>query len=201
MKSDRLIFEHQVGTADRPEVETFVEAAFARCHGVARMAHYPLLSSLRSPSGGIVAAAGRRVAGETPLFLETYLDRPIESIVSDVAGTTVRRDRIVEIGSLAATGRAPLVALFVKVAQLLDSDGFDYAVVTATAKLRRAFALMGFASAPLAVADAARLPDAGAAWGRYYDSKPVVLAGRIADTRKRLDSFANGRFATVGAVA
>jgi hypothetical protein len=140
--------------------------------------------------GGLVAAAGYRAAADAPLFLETYLDAPIEDVIAARTGQPVARDRIVEIGGLSAMGRRPLIELFARLAQAFDSQGLEMAVVTATAKLRRGFDLIGFDATELAPADPARLPGGAEGWGRYYDAQPVVLAGRIGATRARLDAFA-----------
>jgi hypothetical protein len=41
------------------------------------------------------------------------------------------------------------------------------------------FRRLGLDIIELAPADALRLPDAGAGWGRYYDNDPIVCAGGI----------------------
>jgi hypothetical protein len=184
------LFRFDTAGDERAEAEGFVAAAFRRCHGATRVRPYPSLATLRGADGALVAAAGYRAAAAAPLFLETYLDAPVEEVIAAHTGDRVARDRIVEIGGLSAMGRRPLIELFARLARAFDAQGLDVAVVTATAKLRRGFDLIGFDATELAAADPARLPDGAHGWGRYYDTRPVVLAGRIGATRARLDAFA-----------
>ena len=183
------LFRFDTAGAERVEAEGFVAAAFRRCHGATKVRPYPSVATLRR-DGEIVAAAGYRAAADERLFLETYLDAPVEEAVAARTGRAVSRDRIVEIGGLSAKGRRPLVELFARLAHAFDAQGLEFAVVTATAKLRRGFDLIGFDAIQLADADPARLPGGAGGWGRYYETRPVVLAGRIHPTRERLDSFA-----------
>lgn len=183
------LFSFETAGAERAEADGFVAAAFRRCHGATRVRPYPAVATLRR-DGGLVAAAGYRAAASEPLFLEAYLDAPIEDVIAARTGQPVDRARIVEIGGLSAMGRRPLIELFARLARAFDAQGLDVAVVTATAKLRRGFDLIGFDATELAAADPARLPDGAEGWGRYYATRPVVLAGRIGATRRRLDAFA-----------
>ena len=64
------------------------------------------------------------------------------------------------------------------------------AVATATGELRRIFHKAGLGALQLAAADPRRLEDGGAAWGAYYQSDPVVLAGLIEAATAPLDHFA-----------
>ena len=52
-------------------------------------------------------------------------------------------------------------------------------VFTATRELISIFNRLGLPLLALAPADPARLGEAASTWGRYYDTQPVVVAGRI----------------------
>nr|WP_265944445.1 thermostable hemolysin [Dechloromonas sp. A34] len=52
-------------------------------------------------------------------------------------------------------------------------------VFTATGELIRIFAKLGLPLLALAPADPARLGSEAGAWGSYYETAPVVVAGRI----------------------
>lgn len=124
---------------------------------------------------GMQAAAGFR-PGNEPLYLENYLDQPVEAAIASHIGRTPRRDTIVEVGHLASRRGGAGALLLLDLADHLHRDGFDWLVNTATTETRRL--ILGLRAAPLALAaaDPTRLPDGGRAWGRYYDDQPVVLA-------------------------
>jgi hypothetical protein len=52
-------------------------------------------------------------------------------------------------------------------------------VFTATQELIRIFTKLGLPLLALAKADPARLGEEAGSWGTYYDTQPIVVAGRI----------------------
>lgn len=160
----------------RTACEGFIGARFEQAHG-ARVVHFaPYLLGVRDALDRFRAAAGYTPAEGRRLFLEQYLDAPVEHLL---ARHGVRREAIVEVGHLAATSAGMGRALIPLLARHLQRLGYGWVVFTATRELRNAFARLGLAPLELARADPARLPDRGARWGRYYDHEPVVVAGRI----------------------
>lgn len=130
------------------------------------------------------AALGYRRAGDDPLFLECYLDAPVEDYVATALRRPVDRADIIEIGSLAAEDGFAMIALWAMAANDLGAE-CDIAVATLTAPLRRMFARMGVPLQILAPATADRVADPKA-WGRYYDADPMVCAGVIADGQRAM---------------
>ena len=94
-------------------------------------------------------------------------------------GQAVPRNRIVEVGNLAAERPGSSVDLILLLAAHLDLLGFEWVVFTATRELIGIFRKLGLAPLALAPADPERLGARAGAWGRYYDNAPVVVAGRI----------------------
>lgn len=172
---------------ERRRVEAFVEQTYARTYGGRIASHYPTLMSVQDEPGRIYAVVGFRLAGAGPLFLEQYLEVPIEQ------AAMAPRAGIAEIGNLASNGRGATVFLFLELAAHLRQIGCRIAVATATAELRGIFDKAGFPTLELARARPERLPDNGQAWGRYYEADPVVLAGSIAETLPNLRSYASER--------
>jgi len=166
------------GTPRRAAAEAFVAEVFDRLHGARITAFAPNLMLLERGQR-ILAAAGWRCAGEDRLFLETYLDRPVETEISRLAGQPVRRDRIVEVGHLAADQRGRSAQVIRALAAHLDGLGYEWVVFTATSELIRIFHRLELPPLALASADPRRLGAAARDWGRYYDTAPVVVAGRI----------------------
>jgi hypothetical protein len=179
----------QQAEPDRAHVEGFIEQIYARRFGSVIARHYPTLINVHDGHGRIVAAVGLRLAAEEPLFLERYLDRPVQLALSRAKHGPVDRRGIVEIGNLASASRGASVFLFVTLAAYLRQQNLTYGVVTGTKALRRSFALFGFDFVELGVANPDALPDKGASWGSYYARDPKVLGGAIAPACARLEPY------------
>jgi hypothetical protein len=165
----------------RARVEDFIGARFRDAHG-ARITHFmPRLFAIFNKRGKVLAALGIRPASEA-LFLEHYLDQPIETLIADLplaADRPVQRDRLVEIGNLASIDRNASLRLFRFLAAYLIEQGFEWASFTGGETLRRIFALIGIETVSLGKATQERLPAGDRHWGRYYDDNPCILAGRV----------------------
>ncbi|HAN51479.1 MAG TPA: thermostable hemolysin, partial [Pseudomonas sp.] len=97
----------------RVALEDFIRQRFAEHYG-ARVRHFmPCLLGLHGDNGEVQGAVGLRSAQRRPLFLERYLDEPIELAVARRSGRPVPREEIVEVGNLAAFGSASARLLIV----------------------------------------------------------------------------------------
>jgi hypothetical protein len=163
----------------RAALERFIAERFHLVYG-ARVSHFCAhLLGMRGTDGEWQAAAGYTPAGPRPLFLEQYLDAPVEALLGAASGRLVERESIAEVGNLAAAagmGRALIPALGAHLYEL----GYRWVAFTATRELHNAFRRLGLEPLQLAPALAARLPDSGAAWGSYYAHAPQVMGGPIA---------------------
>lgn len=177
--------------AERRRVEAFIEDSYASAYGSRITVHYPTLMSVQDESGEIYAVVGFRSAAEEPLFLEQYLDAPVESALTTLLGAAVGRGAVVEIGNLASNGRGATIFLFAALARHLLASGAEFAVATATDALRGIFHRAGLGSLKLATANPDRLGDHGLSWGAYYQANPEVLAGSIRAACDPLDRFAD----------
>lgn len=176
----RVISIHHLLAPERMRVEAFLEAAYDRAFQGRIRNHYPTLMSVQDRQGTILAAVGFRFAGLGPLFLEQYLDEPVEAAVARELAAPTDRAAVAEIGNLASESPGASLFLFLALARHLDQRGCTHAVATATRQLRRSFARVGFATQPLTRAESARLSGGAADWGAYYSRDPEVLAGAIA---------------------
>jgi hypothetical protein len=165
----------------RHEVESFVSERFAEMHG-AQISHFmPRLLSLRSKRGDLIAAFGLRAAESSALFLENYLSQPVETILQARLNHSVERRQIIEVGHLSALYPGAARWLIVAVTALLQQEGYRWVTFTGTAGLRNGFHRLGLRPVELGAATLAHLPEGErAAWGRYYDHAPKVMAGDIA---------------------
>ena len=165
-------------SANREALERFIAERFQRVYG-ARVSHFCAhLLGMRAADGAWQAAAGYTPAHGQALFLEQYLDAPVEITLGEASGERVQRERIAEVGNLAAAtgmGRLLIPALGAYLFEL----GYRWVVFTATRELHNAFRRLHLEPLQLAPALACRLPDGGAAWGSYYAHAPRVMGGPI----------------------
>jgi hypothetical protein len=84
------------GDAQRPVFEGFIQQRFRKAHGADIRHFMPELFGMSDASGALCAVVGVRLANPEPLFLEGYLDEPIDPFISAAAERTVDRTVIVE---------------------------------------------------------------------------------------------------------
>lgn len=175
----------------REQVECFIAQRFLDVHGASISTFMPQLIAVFNSAGHIVAALGIRCASSKRLFLEHYLDQPIEQAISASADNPqklILREDIVEIGNLASNDRLSSRRLFRALADILISEGFEWATFTGCPSLRKLFSLLGIQTVRLGEAKLHRLPQHQQNWGRYYDDNPHVLAGRVNSGKVLLNS-------------
>lgn len=177
--------EHAIGESGRAEVEAYIHRIYAQRYG-ADVCHFaPVLVGLYDGSD-LVAAAGYRHAEHGPLFLERYLDAPVETLLAQQAHAPKGRSGIVEVGHLASDrageGRRLILLLAAHLAQL-DTQ---WAVCTLTEELHHLFVRIGVSPLALGTADPAVLGADAGHWGSYYDHHPMVLAGHLPQALRQL---------------
>jgi hypothetical protein len=169
----------------RPALETYIGQQFASTYDAKITEFLPILSSMEC-HGNISAVAGIRPARETDLFIEQYLDAPIEVILSQLNQTSIDRSSIVEIGNLSATHRGATLLFFVVQIAMLHEAGIKWDVFAATNQVETIMSKLNFVSLELGPADPARLGDDAKNWGSYYDTQPTILATDITATMENL---------------
>jgi hypothetical protein len=159
----------------------------------------PTLVSFRNRQGDLRGVAGLRGAEESRLYLEQYLDRPIERVLTDSLSSRpvdrggsrlVRRDEIVEVGNLAGASCRAAVRMVAQLPVYLMSRRYSWIVFTATSSLRQILEGFGAPLIELGRADATSVATTPDAWGRYYETDPRVFAGYLPDA-DRLAGFAH----------
>jgi hypothetical protein len=169
------------GAALRGELESFVAHAFQDKHGAQIHSFMPDLLGMHNASGELRAVAGCRPAGQEPLFLEQYLDEPVEALLSARLGQPVARREIIEIGNLASNGCRQARHLVSLLPRYLLDRGYTWAIFTATGLVRDVLQSVGAELIELAVADHGKVSTGNDAWGSYYRNDPRVMAGYLPD--------------------
>jgi hypothetical protein len=168
---------HRRGDRARSETEHFIADVY-RQHFGARLNHFMPVLAAHVVDGQPCAAAGYRSAVE-PLFLERYLPQPVEQMLAEALGQPVAREQVVEIGQFASQFAGEGRRLMLSLARHLVDAGFRWAVITATADLRRLLRHQRLAATPLAPAQRRCVGDEAPLWGSYYRHAPKVLAGNL----------------------
>lgn len=177
------MFQHN---PERAGLETFIANHFQQAYE-AQVSHFGrTLLGCRDPRGNWMAALGFTDASAEPLFLEHYLDDPIERAVSLRAGMVVSRHEIAEVGNLAAIHPGSGRLLIAHATRCLHEMGYRWVCFTATLGLLNSFVRLQLQPEVIAQADPSRLPDGGLKWGRYYETSPQVMMGHIASGHAKL---------------
>ena len=163
----------------RNELEQFVRAGFARAYDARIRSFMPILFGLRDANDKLVAAAGCRDAAESRLFLEQYLDAPIEQLLQNHLDADLTRAEIAEVGNLVGETAGATRVLIGAMGRWLGAMQYQAVVCNVTNTVANAFRKHGIPLASLVPADKTRLGAAAADWGRYYDQPCTVMAARI----------------------
>ncbi|KAB0488554.1 Thermostable hemolysin [Pseudomonas reinekei] len=163
----------------RSTFETFIQQRFRKAHGADIRHFMPELFGMSDVHGTLSAVVGVRLASDGPLFLEGYLDEPIEPLISAAAGQPVARTSVVEVGNLAASDTGSARLSIIVMTYLLAMGGLEWVAFTGSLGLVNSFHRLGLKPVTLCAADPARLGEERHAWGSYYESKPWVHVGNI----------------------
>lgn len=164
----------------RARVESFIARRFRQAHGACIHSFLPTLITLETVAGDIQAAIGVRSAHSEKLFLEQYLNQPIEAAIGQESQSRCRRRDVIEVGNLAGGSRGISRCFFAVLSAVLQDWGARWLACTGTTEVVNVFHRLGISPLSLAPADPACLADAGADWGSYYAHRPVVMVGDIA---------------------
>lgn len=163
---------------ERSLVEKFISDIYLQRFGAHIHSFAPKLIALTHEES-IVAAMGIRDAKQERLFLEQYLDIPIDTAIHDIGFESTSRDQIVEVGQLAAAQAGQGRQLMRLVVPILADLGFQWVASTVTRELRQLLIRLGVVPLTLGNASPNRLGSQVHEWGSYYEHSPVVVAGRI----------------------
>lgn len=183
--ADRWRFE-QVSADKRRPTENFIAAQFLKAYGARISEFMPELMGLYD-NGALAAACGLRAAASGSMFLEQYLEHPVENVLGEMTGTAIQRRTIVEVGNLSISRPGYARHLVCWLTLHLHDMGIQWVVFSAVPALRNNFQRLGIPMVTMAPARYDMLPEgADASWGSYYDQKPMVTAVSVESAFKAL---------------
>lgn len=166
-------------SASRREVEEFIAAVFKQVYGAEIQHFMPELVALRDASGVLMAAFGLQSAANEKLFLEQYIDEPVEALISRQLGRHIPRHEITYIGNLAVANPRNAGVLMAHVIQYSLSLNLPWGVSTMHHSLQNGLIKGGRDLYPLAEANPDRLSaEERQKWGTYYRKLPQIVAIR-----------------------
>jgi len=191
---------------ERQEIEHFIAAKYRQIHNAELNEYLPLLIGVHNKDE-LICGAGFRPGLYRPMFLEQYLDTPIEQQVATLSRQPVDRCSLVEIGNLAIASKGYGPFFMALMAAVLAEAGYEWMVFTVTAQVERLIGRLGFKPYYLAVADADRIVGDKSRWGNYYENSPHVMVGNlktateIISQNASLSKMLNGQQDNIGQLA
>lgn len=179
---------HDKTSASRPEVESYIAQHFNREYDAQICSFLPMLMTMQCRTN-FSSAVGMRLASQSPLFLEQYLDGSIENNIEQATQKSVNRNEIIEIGNLVATQRGASHLMLILIAATLVKTDIKWMAFTATGHVSKILRRLNFKTITLCEADQTRLnqPDEQKQWGEYYSSNPQVLVGDLSQAFELLN--------------
>ena len=163
---------------ERAYLERFIAEKYLQIHNAQLNEFLPLLFGVRRNSEWI-GAVGIRPGMYRPMFLEQYLDSPIEQQVAALSNQPVDRFSLVEIGNLAIARKGYGSLFMAMIAAVLAEAGYEWMVFTVTEQVERLIGRLGFKPHYLKGAEPERLVGEKSIWGSYYENNPRVMVGKL----------------------
>ncbi len=178
------LYEQQ--SQGREEVEAFIAKQYNRVYQ-ANINHFmPQLIALKCKDR-LSTAVGIKNARLKPLFIEQYLDNPVEHEIEVHSQEVIERRDIVEVGNLAASWKGTSQLVMVMLPVILERAGYKWGIFTATGQVERLIRKLCLEPITLCEASEARVNNEGDVWGDYYQqSTPHVFAGSLKGIEQRL---------------
>lgn len=167
------------GNDEQNDISDFIRVNYSRFYHATLTRCMPWLLGLFDANGELKAACGVQPASMGGIYLEHYLDVPVEAVLSARLSQPIPRDSIVEIGNFSAIDGANARIMYAALCLALNHYGFSWIVFTGTKKIRNTFFRLNLEPITLMPADPAKLGAAAHVWGEYYQHEPQVMAGEL----------------------
>jgi len=179
---------------DREEVEQFTHDIYSLRYRADINKFLPTMIAIRhSQSNQIVASAGFQSAQnkgtKNRLYLENYLDIPIEKSASAVGNKRFKRSDFVEVGNLAGAISGAGYLVILTLAEYLTKQGHNWIAFTLTRGMVKAFESLNLEPIPLVPASESRLVKDSASWGHYFNAMPEVMIGDMKSAYEQMEKM------------
>lgn len=163
----------------RSQCELFVQDRFRAIYAAEIYQFMPVFVAVFDCNMHCQAVVGIRLAATHTLFLEQYLDKPIEQMINDKTGRVFTREQVIEVGNLSGIhhGSSRLIIGFLT--WILAQNHFKWVSFTGHHHLINSFKKLGLSLLDLRDADPERLEDGYEHWGSYYSHHPHVFAADV----------------------
>lgn len=158
---------------DWPRINEFLQEQFSKKFSADLKEfpeHYLVIYKNNEP----VACMGVTFPTVGSFFCEQYLDRPIETIISEHVGECVNRSEILQLGSIASTSIYAAVEMVQLAPLYIQCMGAKYALCTLTKKLSTLLKKLNVDFKFICDARKEKLKYGSSDWGSYYESEPMV---------------------------
>ncbi len=180
------------GQPQRANLEHFIRHHYARVYQADLRHFMPLLLGLYDANGQPFAALGLRPADTEALYLEQYLDQPIENTLAKTVRQPLARSHIVELGHFAVARPEAAMWMILLSTAYLHASGAKWACATLIPTLAKALHRLGLEPWHIAPVDACRLSDTENQWGCYYQQQPHIFADKVEDSFQRIQTHLQG---------
>lgn len=179
-------FSIVTGPSERQSLEHYIAQRFDQAYQAKVNEFLPHLVRVTC-CGNTSAAVGIRCAAESPLFVEQYMECPVEQKLSEIGGQT-KRESIAELGNLVASHRGVSQLLFLVIANSLYLADIEWVIFVATKQVASLVKKFQCPVKDLGKADPGCLSDGGKKWGSYYATDPHLLAMHLPTARRHVQS-------------
>ncbi|MDG9666872.1 thermostable hemolysin [Hahella sp. CR1] len=163
------------GHRSRAVAESFIRQRFDQEYG-ASIRYFMENFVLCYEQDRLISVLGYQSAQFRPLFLEQYLDAPIEQVLAQIQGAPCSRSGIIEVGNLASTTQGALRRLILVLGRYFSERKYQWLTLTVIPELLNSFRRFDLPMIELAKAKPEALSQDAADWGSYYDKSPTVMA-------------------------
>lgn len=158
--------------------ERFIAQQYHQIHN-AKLEHFlPILLRV-CQTNTTFGAIGVSPGHYRPMFLEQYIDVPIEQQMAAYTNQPFDRCTIAEVGNLAVSHSGYTTVLLVALATALYEAGYQWMAFTITTQVEKLIARLGFRPTFLINADPRKLGASKSNWGSYYEHHPKVMIGNL----------------------
>ncbi|MCP3849789.1 MAG: thermostable hemolysin [Gammaproteobacteria bacterium] len=167
----------QKAKMERHLTESFIHDIFHLYYRADIQHFLPFLLKINNNKTQIIAALGFRPAYDAALFLERYLQKPIEQVLSGTYKQPIDRKDVVEIGNFAIGERGAARTLIVALTGFLFAAQYKWCAFSISTPLINSFRKMGIELETLAPANNDFMSQYEKdSWGKYYEQKPLVMS-------------------------